>query len=87
MRYRCTETTGLDTDTDDIIQIAAVRVKQGKMVGEPFNLLLETDKELPATVGGNPNPMLEVYRKGPRHSRRGIATLYGLLSWPRSCGA
>ncbi len=64
-----TETTGLDTDTDDIIQIAAVRVRQGKVVGEPFNMLLETDKELPATVGGNPNPMLEVYRKGPRHSR------------------
>ena len=64
-----TETTGLDPRTDDIIQIAAIRVRQGRLVGEPFNLLLETDRELPATVGGHPNPMLDVYRRGPRLPR------------------
>ncbi len=64
-----TETTGLDTATDDIIQIAAVRVRQGKVVGKPFNVIIETDKELPATVGGHPNPMLEVYRNSHRHPR------------------
>ena len=64
-----TETTGLDTRHDDIIQIAAVRVKKGKVVGKPFNIILETDKELPETVGGHPNPMLEVYRNSKRHSR------------------
>lgn len=64
-----TETTGLDTRTDDIIQIAAVRVRQGKVVGKPFNIIMETDKELPATVGGHPNPMLEVYHRGPRLRR------------------
>ena len=64
-----TETTGLDTRTDDIIQIAAIRVRQGKVAGKPFNIILETDKELPATVGGHPNPMLEVYRNSKRHSR------------------
>ncbi|MBP3762325.1 MAG: UvrD-helicase domain-containing protein [Bacteroidales bacterium] len=64
-----TETTGLDTNEDDIIQIAAIRVKQGKIVGKPFDILLETDRELPETVGGHPNPMLEVYRNGKRHPR------------------
>ena len=64
-----TETTGLDTRTDDIIQIAAVRVQQGKVVGKPFNVILETDRELPATVGGHPNPMLDVYRNSKRHAR------------------
>ena len=64
-----TETTGLDTRNDDIIQIAAIRVKQGKVVGKPFNIILETERELPTTVGGNPNPMLEVYRSSKRYPR------------------
>ena len=64
-----TETTGLDPRTDDIIQIAAIRVRQGRMVGKPFNVILETDKELPATVGGKPNPMLEVYRNSKHLGR------------------
>ena len=64
-----TETTGLDPEEDDIIQIAAIRVRQGKTVGQPFNIILETDKELPATVGGHPNPMLEVYRTSHRAPR------------------
>lgn len=64
-----TETTGLDTENDDIIQIAAVTVRQGRVVGRPFNIILETDKTLPETVGGHPNPMLEVYRSSKRHPR------------------
>ena len=64
-----TETTGLDPRHDDIIQIAAVHVRQGRVVGKPFNIIIETDKELPATVGGHPNPMLEVYRNSRRYSR------------------
>ena len=64
-----TETTGLDTRNDDIIQIAAIRVRHGKVVGKPFNIILETAKELPATVGGHPNPMLEVYRTSKRYPR------------------
>ena len=64
-----TETTGLDPREDDIIQIAAIRVRQGKVIGRPFNVILETNKELPALVGGNPNPMLEVYRSSKHHPR------------------
>ena len=64
-----TETTGLDPHEDDIIQIAAIRVRQGKVVGRPFNVIIETTKELPTLVGGKPNPMLEVYRSSKHHSR------------------
>ena len=76
-----TETTGLDTNVDDIIQIAAVRVRRGKVVGRPFNIILETERELPAMVGGNPNPMIEVYRNSRRMPRR-----EGLLSFMEYCG-
>lgn len=64
-----TETTGLDVYHDDIIQIAAVKLRKGKVVGKPFNIILETDKKLPESVGGHPNPMLEVYRNSKRHAR------------------
>ena len=64
-----TETTGLDTDRDDIVQIAAIRVRRGRVVGQPFDIILETERELPATVGGHPNPMLEVYRTSRRYPR------------------
>ena len=64
-----TETTGLNTDIDDIIQIAAVTIRRGKVIGKPFNIILDTDRELPETVGGHPNPMLEVYRNSKRYER------------------
>jgi DNA helicase-2/ATP-dependent DNA helicase PcrA len=64
-----TETTGLDPRTDDIVQIVAIRVKHGRQVGKAFNIILETDKELPEMVGGHPNPMIEVYRNSRRYSR------------------
>ncbi len=76
-----TETTGLDTRTDDIIQIAAVRVRKGKVVGKPFNVILETDRELPEVVGGNPNPMIEVYRNSHRLPRE-----EGLCRFMEYCG-
>lgn len=77
-----TETTGLDPKTDDIIQIAAVRVRQGRVVGKPFNVILETERELPAYVGGNPNPMIEVYRSS-KHTPRAE----GLLRFMEYCGS
>ena len=36
-----TETTGLNVLYDEIVQIAAVRVRDGQVVGEPFNIFLE----------------------------------------------
>ena len=64
-----TETTGLDIYHDDIIQIAAICVRQGRVVGKPFNIILESERELPATVGGHENPMLRIYRESHRVGR------------------
>lgn len=40
-----TETTGLDTQTDDIIQIAAVELIKGK-IGNSFEVFIKTEKDL-----------------------------------------
>ena len=65
-----TETTGLDIFNDDIIQIAAVKVRHGVYVeGSDFNIIIETSKEIPPIVGGHDNPMLTVYLNSERLSR------------------
>lgn len=43
-----TETTGLDTLNDDVIQIAAVRIREGKKAGE-VDIYINTDKDISAT--------------------------------------
>ena len=58
-----TETTGLSTTADDIIQIAAVRMRQGRVVpGSEFNVYIETDREIPAMLGDVVNPIIEERR-------------------------
>ena len=65
-----TETTGLDVFRDDIIQIAAVKVRNGSYVeGSDFSIILETTKEIPPIVGGHDNPMLSVYLNSERLDR------------------
>ena len=60
-----TETTGLDIFNDDIIQIAAMKMKNGVIVpGSEFDIIIETDKEIPPTLGeGKPNPMVDEYAR------------------------
>lgn len=53
-----TETTGLDVFNDDIIQIAAERIRQGKSVAK-FSVYIETDKPIPAMLGDIVNPIIE----------------------------
>lgn len=61
-----TETTGLNIFEDDIIQIAAVKVRNGKIVpGSEFNILIRTDRDIPLVLGKEINPMIEVYNNGP----------------------
>ena len=66
-----TETTGLNVLEDDIVQIAAFKVKgREKVQGSDFCIFLETDKEIPATLGnGLDNPMIAAYAAHPHYSR------------------
>lgn len=55
-----TETTGLDVFNDDILQIAAVKIRRGEVVpGSELSLYIETDKEIPAMLGDIVNPIVE----------------------------
>ena len=55
-----TETTGLDVFNDDILQIAAVKIRGGEVVpGSQFALYIETDKPIPAMLGDIVNPIIE----------------------------
>lgn len=61
-----TETTGLDIFHDDIVQIAAVKIRNGKETGR-FEAFLSTDKRLPRELRpGVRNPLLDVYDKAEK---------------------
>ncbi len=54
-----TETTGLDVYQDDIIQIAAVKLRRGTIVeGSALSLYIQTDKTIPPLLGDIVNPIL-----------------------------
>ena len=58
-----TETTGLNIFQDDIIEIAAIRIKGGEVVGEPLDLYIETDKPILPMLGDKENPMYAIYHE------------------------
>lgn len=53
-----TETTGLDVFNDDIIQLAAMKVRNGEIIGN-FNVHIETERTIPAMLGSIINPIVE----------------------------
>lgn len=53
-----TETTGLDTFHDDIIQIAAMRIKGSEVLGK-FMVHIETEQCIPEMLGATENPIIE----------------------------
>ena len=58
-----TETTGLNVFSDDVIEIAAIRIKGGEVVGEPLDLYIETDKPILPMLGDKENPMYAIYHE------------------------
>lgn len=59
-----TETTGLDVLNDDVVQIAAIRVRQGKVI-DSLNLFIETSRPIPPMLGDVVNPLVEEYDRHP----------------------
>lgn len=78
-----TETTGLDVFNDDVIQIAAVKVRNGKIVpGSEFEVFIESDRKLPLELrDGLPNPMVDIYYKAEKTSATAA-----LSSFAEYCG-
>lgn len=65
-----TETTGVDIVNDDIVQIAAMKIRNGRIIpGSEFVVFLYTDKEIPLKLGTKDNPMVEAYRTANKLSR------------------
>ncbi len=55
-----TETTGLNVFEDDILQIAAVKMRGGKVLPDSeFTVYVESDREIPAMLGDIVNPIIE----------------------------
>lgn len=59
-----TETTGLNVFENDVVQIAAIRVRDGKVVDE-LNIFLETNQKIPAMLGDIVNPLTDEYARQP----------------------
>lgn len=60
-----TETTGLNVFEDDIIQIAAIKVRNGVLVpNSELDIIIETNKSIPPTLkDGLVNPMIAEYER------------------------
>lgn len=71
MVYFDTETTGLNVLEDDIVQIAAFKVRNGKIVdNSSFNVFIETEKSIPEKLGDITNPLVEAYNSNPHLSKK-----------------
>ncbi|MDE7092472.1 MAG: ATP-binding domain-containing protein, partial [Muribaculaceae bacterium] len=65
-----TETTGLDVRQDDIVQIAAIKVKDGKVV-DSLNVIMHTNRAIPPMLGDIPNPLIAEYARS-KHDLREV---------------
>ena len=55
-----TETTGLNVYEDDILQIAAMKMRNGAIVpGSEFSVYITTGRHIPEMLGDIPNPIIE----------------------------
>lgn len=64
-----TETTGLDVFNDDIVQLAAVKVKDGEVI-DKFNCFLHSEKPILKMLGNKENPLYTEYPKAVKRARK-----------------
>jgi DNA helicase-2/ATP-dependent DNA helicase PcrA len=83
-----TETTGTDVFEDDIVQLAAFKVRGGvKVEGSDFEVLLTTEREIPSMLGDLVNPLVEVYAQRPHVARQeGLAQFVAYAEGCVLCG-
>ena len=73
-----TETTGLNIEQDDIIQIAAVRIKNGK-IAEVFEVFMNTEKDVTETE--------KVHKISKDYlNEHGVSNEQGLMDFMNFCG-
>ena len=77
-----TETTGLNVFEDDVVQIAAVKVRQGRVI-EELNIFIETDRTIPEMLGEVVNPLIEEYAAQPHLSHQ--EALQRFVDFSRGC--
>ncbi len=77
-----TETTGLNVFEDDVVQIAAVKVRRGRVV-EELNIFIETDRTIPEMLGDVVNPLREEYAAQPHLSHQ--EALRRFVDFSRGC--
>ncbi len=83
-----TETTGTDVLNDDIVQLAAFKVRGGKKIeGSDFEVLLHTDREIPAMLGEIVNPLVEEYARRSKMERsKGLSRFVEYAEGSVLCG-
>lgn len=77
-----TETTGLDVFSSDIVQIAANKYVDGKLV-EQLNILLHTEQVIPSKLGEIDNPLVDEYANNP-HLERSVG-LRKFIEFAKGC--
>lgn len=79
-----TETTGTDVFNDDIVQIAAIKIRNGEVVPHSeFNIFLQTHKTIPPQLGEIENPLKKAYESANKVSRADGLTAF--LEYIRDC--
>ena len=73
-----TETTGLDVNNDDIVEIAAIHISNGIVVDE-LDLMLYTEKTIPPILGNIENPLPDEYKKREKLDRKEGLLMF--LNW------
>ncbi|MCM1066581.1 MAG: UvrD-helicase domain-containing protein [Muribaculaceae bacterium] len=65
-----TETSGLDIFADDVVQIAAIKLRDGRKIdGSELSIFIESDRSLPRELAdGIPNPLIPVYESAEKVS-------------------